>query len=105
DGDGAGEELLATLFAEGQPLYAQHCAVCHGADGRGVIGPPLVDSGMVAAEGGAIEMILWGFEDHGMPAFGGLLNDRQIAAIATYVRNAWTNDFGIATPEEVAQAR
>ena len=36
-----------------------------------------------------------------MPPFGGLSN-QQIAAVATYIRNSFGNDFGIATEEDVA---
>ena len=40
-----------------------------------------------------------------MTAFGEHLDDAQIAAIATFVRNSWGNDYGPVTPDEVAAAR
>jgi mono/diheme cytochrome c family protein len=52
-----------------------------------------------------IAQILVGMEEHGMPPFRDALNDRQIAAISTYVRNTWGNTFGIVTPAEVAAQR
>src|SRR5699024_5133872 len=30
----------------------------------------------------------------GMPAFGPLITDQQVAAVATYIRNSWGNDYG-----------
>ena len=45
-----------------------------------------------------INQILWGVSDHGMPAFADLLTDREIAAAATFVRNSWTNNYGIVFP-------
>jgi mono/diheme cytochrome c family protein len=44
-------------------------------------------------------------EEHGMPPFRDVLNDRKIAAIATYIRNAWGNTYGIVTPADVAGLR
>ncbi len=38
-------------------------------------------------------MIITGYLDHGMPPFGHLADD-MIAAIATYVRNSWSNAYG-----------
>ena len=34
-----------------------------------------------------------------------MLNDIEIAAVATYERNSWGNDDGIVTPEDVAAVR
>jgi mono/diheme cytochrome c family protein len=39
-----------------------------------------------------------------MPAFD-TLTDRQIAAVATYIRNSFGNSYGIATEDEVAGFR
>jgi len=40
-----------------------------------------------------------------MPAFGGQFDDQQVAAIVTYIRNSWGNDFGPVSPDEVAAKR
>jgi hypothetical protein len=40
-----------------------------------------------------------------MPAFGGLLSDRDLGAVLTYVRQAWGNGAGPITEEQVAEAR
>jgi len=39
-----------------------------------------------------------------MPPFDSL-TDREIAAVATYIRNSFGNNHGIATEEEVAENR
>ena len=40
-----------------------------------------------------------------MTPFGGLLNDEEMAAVLTYVRNAFGNEASVITPEKVAQVR
>jgi mono/diheme cytochrome c family protein len=39
-----------------------------------------------------------------MPPFNGL-SDRQVAAVATYIRNSWGNEFGIVTEAQIAAYR
>ena len=95
----------AALVAEGGPLFARNCAVCHGNAGQGDIGPKLAGDPFVNSAGAVIAQILHGAEEHGMPPFQEALNDRQIAAIATYVRNSWGNTAGPVLPEEVARTR
>jgi len=40
-----------------------------------------------------------------MPAFGGILSDRDIGAVLTYIRQEWGNDAGPINEEQVAEAR
>lgn len=91
-------------MAEGGPLYGRNCAACHGAEGQGGAGDRLVGSPMVATVGGSVNQILSGSPERGMPPFA-RLNDREIAAIATYMRNSWGNAYGPVTPEVVRQSR
>jgi cytochrome c oxidase cbb3-type subunit III len=44
-GDLAPTEATAdpAILAEGRQVYAMHCAVCHGAQGQGMVGPNLAD--------------------------------------------------------------
>ena len=99
------EPNQATLMSEGGPLFARNCAPCHGNNGQGEAGPKLAGNAFVATAGNVITQIFNGNEDHGMPPFADLLNDRQIAAIATFVRNSWGNSFGIVTPDTVKRTR
>ena len=40
-----------------------------------------------------------------MGEFQYLLDDEEVAAAATYVRNSWDNSAGLVTPEQVARQR
>ena len=40
-----------------------------------------------------------------MPAYAAKLTDREIADVATYIRNAWGNAAPVVTAEQVAKAR
>ena len=40
-----------------------------------------------------------------MPAMGEVLDDDQIAAIATFARNSWANAYGPVTPQDVRDMR
>lgn len=83
----------ADPIALGETIYAGNCATCHGADGTGEPGvyPPLEGNEFVLGEPGpVIELVLSG--RGGMPPFGGDLSDREVAAVLSYIRNAWGND-------------
>jgi mono/diheme cytochrome c family protein len=40
-----------------------------------------------------------------MPSFGWLLDDKEVAAVVTYVRNAWENSSPPVSVDDVAKAR
>ncbi|HYZ31974.1 MAG TPA: cytochrome c, partial [Crenalkalicoccus sp.] len=95
-------------------LYAANCAGCHRPGGRGSPGviPPLAGNQAVtaAAPNDVIEVLLNGLPAQGsygaMPRFAAALDDRQIAALANYVRTAWGNQgTANATPGLVASLR
>jgi mono/diheme cytochrome c family protein len=71
----------------------------------GLIGPRLVGNDFLTSAGAIIGQIMVGNPEHGMPPFANQLNDREIAAISTYVRNSWGNDYGIVTEQAVAIRR
>ncbi len=97
--------LFAALMDEGQEVYIRKAACgnssCHGANGEGGGAPALAGNDYVSANASLIGLILGGYESHGMPAFAGRLTNREIAAVATYVRNSWGNEFGITTEATV----
>jgi len=98
------EPTVDELMATGGPLFAGVCAACHGPEGQGGVGPRLDGNGNLRSALGIIGPILWGFPPN-MPAFGGQLSDEEVAAIATYVRNSWSNEFGGVLPREVTNRR
>ncbi len=89
------------LYRDGGPLFERNCSGCHGHNGEGIVGPELAGNPFVGSNSAIINQILEGNTDHGMPPFRGNLTAPQIAAIATYVRNSWGNDFGITSEETV----
>lgn len=104
--------------ALGSKLYEQHCASCHGAQGEGVAGiyPPLAGNRTVTMGSSANllrVMLRGGFapataanpRPFGMPPFASQLDERELAAIASHVRNAWGNRGGDVTPLDVLQAK
>ncbi len=98
--------FAATAIVDGATLYPQHCASCHGADGRGD-GPAA--KGLRIPPADLTQEHLWAHSDgelywwlsHGivsaegevaMPGFSGTLSDRQIWDLIDYVR---ANNAGV----------
>ncbi|MCE2739892.1 MAG: c-type cytochrome [Sphingobacteriales bacterium] len=77
------------VLAEGQQLYAEKCAVCHLADGGGVVGPNLTDDYWL--HGGHIQSIFktikYGVPAKGMIAWQNTFNGKQMEALASYVKS------------------
>lgn len=99
------EESLNILIEEGETVYRNYCAACHGANGEGGGGPALADSSFVGSRSATVYQILFGAMDHGMPAFANILSDQEIAAVSTFIRNVWDNDYSIVLPRSVEMRR
>jgi mono/diheme cytochrome c family protein/glucose/arabinose dehydrogenase len=111
------------LYLEGKALYAKegYCITCHQADGHGLAAsgfPSLANTPFVnGSEERLIKIILKGLmgplEVNGkkydgqvpMTPFEGLLNDREVAAVATYIRNSFGNSASLISPEKVKTIR
>ena len=88
----------------GEQIFMQNnCFVCHGQQGFGGVGPALRNDPFLKLGDHVVGHILMGRGV--MPPFGDKLDDRQVAAVATYIRNSWGNHFGDVSPEQVAQIR
>ncbi|MFY9512104.1 MAG: cytochrome c oxidase subunit II [Rubrivivax sp.] len=99
---------LDELVARGEKVYAANCAACHRPDGKGA-GPikPLDASAVVLDTDHAkqIKILLNGAANGAMPSWKAL-SDTELAAVATYTKNSWTNKTGqIVQPSEVVAAR
>jgi len=113
------------LFNLGKEIYGRdaHCSTCHQPDGKGLenIYPPLTQNAWVTQDEERLIKLtlkgLWGTlklkgktYDHtrGVPpmtGFGGILNDKEVAAVLTYVRNSFGNQAPAVQPETVARVR
>jgi cytochrome c oxidase cbb3-type subunit 2 len=92
-----------TAIKEGAKIFKEHCAMCHGDDGKGGIGPSLVDDIFFSIKGDLpdddyFEVINNGVfpgmvEDgrtakENMPGFGKELNDKnKIWSVVAYIRS------------------
>ena len=111
------------LFNLGKAIYAKegYCVTCHQADGNGLPAsgfPPISTTPWATgSEDRLVKIILKGMigsiEVKGknyagsvpMTPFEGLLNDQEVAAVATYIRNSFGNKASVVQPEKVAQIR
>ena len=99
---------LAPLLARGEKVYAANCAACHQANGKGA-GPikPLDGSAIVLSTDHAqqIQILLKGAANGAMPSWK-QLSDTDLAAVASYTKNAWSNQTGqLVQPSEYQAAR
>ncbi|MEX2543178.1 MAG: c-type cytochrome [Trueperaceae bacterium] len=86
------EDAAADLNA-GRRLYDHHCAACHGSQGRGGVAPALRGNGQLRYDGLVASRIVMGGD--GMPPFNQVMSTAEIAAVASYIRTAWDNEFGL----------
>ena len=112
-----GRDTLLTRFSEdpdrftqtdGAALYRTTCQACHMEDGRGDSGagehPPLAGNPKLISKHFLAGVILTGY--HGMPRFGHMMSDEQVAAVTNYVRSHFGNDYSnTITTDEVADLR
>lgn len=112
-------------IALGQKVYAQHCAVCHGAKLEGqanwrermpngrLPAPPHDESGHTWHH---LDEVLFGITKNGllppygppgyesdMPAFVGKLSDDEIWAVLAYIKSHWTSADVLAARAEMTR--
>jgi len=108
------------LMGRGRTIYNLHCGTCHLPTGEGdpKMAPKLhAGSLVVQSENPAsmINAILYSPKTpgppllpkwrHPMEEFQYLLDDNEVAAVASFIRNSWSNSAGIVTAEHVARQR
>jgi mono/diheme cytochrome c family protein len=110
----------------GAEVYEARCADCHGKAGEGAFAgeagsgrravPPLAGNRAVTmhrADNAILAVIRGGFppatagnpRPFGMPPLGQDLNDDEIAAVVTFIRNSWGNQAGAVRQHEVTRLR
>lgn len=83
------------LMDQGKAVYDSACLACHGAQGQGGIGNAIAGSAVVMGDlSNHMAVVAKGVSGTAMQAFGGQLNDVEIAAVLTYQRNAFGNNTG-----------
>jgi len=111
----------AAVMGRGRTVYNLHCGTCHLPTGLGdpEMGPKLNQGSLIVQSDNPASMIntilyapkLPEFEDlpkrwrMPMEEFQYELDDEEIAAVATYIRNSWDNRAGLVTPDQVAAQR
>ena len=103
---------------DGAEIYMTRCMSCHQMNGRGVSGvfPPLAGAGWVTGDKGRlIRIVLNGLTGEidvegetysgAMPPWQSFLDDKQMAALLTYIRSSWGNEASEVTAAEVSKVR
>lgn len=102
---GGGGDAIDALFNEGSVVFGTHCVACHDAAGGDGQAPALSGHPSMGARDHIVRQILRGNLEKGMPAFASQLGDRQVAAVATYIRNAWDNAYGVVLEADTKKVR
>ncbi len=95
------KELMAQTFTldqlmeRGAEVYARSCLACHGANGEGGLGNAIAGSAIATGDiAKHLDIGINGVPGTAMQAFGGQINDVEMAAVITYQRNAFGNNMG-----------
>ncbi len=105
--DSAGSSVSTNeISSDGKGIYQQMCQACHMADAKGAVGagasiPALAGNANLSEKGFLVKMLLDG--RGGMPGFSDALSEKQIAAVATYVRSHYNSYSGPVTEADVKQ--
>ena len=105
----------AAQMTQGQKIYESNCAACHGkkGEGRGAMFPPLFQSdyinkkpqvllqSMTKGINGPIKVNGKSYNGF-MPSTA--INDADVAAVATYIMNAFNNGGGTITEADVKKS-
>jgi cytochrome c5 len=92
----------------GEELFANVCRGCHMSDAKGAAGagtyPSLAGNSHLEAGGFPVTIVVNG--QRGMPAFGAMMSDDQVAAVVNYLRTHFDNHYQDAvTAEDVKAVR
>lgn len=91
------------LISEGEQIYTEFCAECHQMDGMGwsTLYPRLAGNPIVTLHDPEpiIDTVLYG--QGSMTPFRDKLNNEQIAAVLSYIRNSWGNQAAAVSPRQI----
>lgn len=106
--DGSFMSSRRFMQRDGEVIYRTVCQGCHMAAAQGAVGaggyPALVNNPKLATAGYPVLVVVNGSK--GMPPFGALLDDEQVAAVVNYVRSHFGNSYPDSiSPTDVRLAR
>jgi mono/diheme cytochrome c family protein len=109
-GGSAWAQASGDLLRQGQEVFEDSCAQCHRANGEGLPAtfPALNKNPFVLGDPQpVIATVLNGLKGNlgSMPGWKDKLDDQQIAAVVTYLRQAWSNRAPAVTPAMAAATR
>ncbi len=115
---GSIKEEVWDPLVQGEKIFKKNCTQCHQTTGLGVPGsyPPLAGSSwLLGIDAIPVRVLLKGLEgpievekaqfNGAMPTFGTKFSDKQIAAVLSYVRQAWGNAAPAVQEGTVTQIR
>jgi mono/diheme cytochrome c family protein len=99
NGSSASESALSAGFGfterSGEQLFSGVCRGCHMSDGKGAAGagiyPSLAGDRNLEASGYPIDVVVNG--QRGMPPFGSMMSNNQVAAVVNYLRTHFDNGY------------
>lgn len=93
-----GQDMAAAQAVDARALYQQHCAMCHGEQRTGAMGPALLPESLERLRPAeALKVIQHGRPATQMPAFAQQLDEAQVQALAAFIRTpvlpapSWTD--------------
>ena len=98
------------MFRQGKQVFEDNCAQCHRANGEGLPGtfPALNGDPFVTGDPAPVlATVLNGRKGKfgQMPTWKDRLDDVQVAAVVTYIRQAWSNQASGVSPATAAKIR
>lgn len=72
----------------GLKVFSERCASCHGSKAEGLIGPNLTDAHWLNGNGtpmAILKVLKEGVPEKGMPAWGPILNQQEMAQLVAYI--------------------
>ncbi|MGZ3653243.1 MAG: cbb3-type cytochrome c oxidase N-terminal domain-containing protein [Bdellovibrionota bacterium] len=93
---GPTEEALAAIYhepsrrEEGKRVFTEKCAVCHGVQGGGLIGPNLTDNYWIHGKGTLVDIfhvVSEGILEKGMPSWKLMLKKDEVQSVVVYVKS------------------
>ena len=106
--DGSFMSSRRFMQRDGEVIYRTVCQSCHMAAAQGAVGggayPALANDPKLAVAGYSVLVVVNGSK--GMPPFGALLDDKQVAAVVNYVRAHFGNAYlDSVSPGDVGSTR